>query len=349
MSELSGTTTDAPPPPPPPPPPDTGAKEPTPEASPELASELSRDGQDGGQSAAEGGTSQDGAAGMDRAQEQADLVRPDLGDYQQEAVEVPDGSLVSPDPDPVPDASQQSSGSDGTSQDAMAAAQEQADPIRDELQAYRQDNPVEGDPSDASLTADDSTDPVRQRQTWEGEADGADLPPSMKEDLRGLGNDLGEIVDPDKWAADPDGRKDMLNAANDRIREEYGLPQQDASYRSVEEDPDLAGSAGYFDPNNGEVVLNSNLLDLPDPQEALKTLAHENFHDYQDRAVDGNSNDPFAQSREQEWREGGDNYPDPDDYDDYDDYVSDYQNNPLERDAVAVENEVYAGYKETKL
>ena len=208
----------------------------------------------------------------------------------------------------------------------------------------------EPDASDPELTADGGADPVLQRKAWEGDAEGSDLPISMKEDLRGLGNDLRDTVDPAAWEkADLDGRKDMLNAANDRIREEYGLPQQDVSYRSEAEDPRLAGAYGYFDPNTGEIAINSSQLADSDPQESLKTLAHENFHDYQERAQAGDSSDPFAQSRAQEWREADANYPREEDYEDYDEYLSDYENNLLEKDAVAVENEVYAGYKEGKL
>ena len=244
----------------------------------------------------------------------------------------------------------------------MAQAQEQADPIREQLQEYQQDNAVDGGPPDVSpelagalpdeseLTADDSDDPVRQRKTWEDNAEGSDLPPSMKEDLRDLGNDLKEIIDPAAWEkkTDPDARKDMLNAANDRIREEYGLPQRDVSYRSAAEDPDLAGAYGYFDPETGGVVINSDYLGDPDPKEAIKTLAHENFHAYQDRAQYGDCSDPFGQSRAAEWQEADAQYPHEEDFDSLEDYKEAYLNNLLEKDARAVESEVYTGYREDR-
>src|ERR1700733_13391909 len=136
MSELSSTT-DAPPPPPPP---EIESREP--DASPELAHALSGENQDANQTEFDTG-GQDDAARMARAQEQADPIRQDLSDYQQEPTEVQSGSLVSP--DPVSDAGQSVAGSDGGGQDdaaRMARAQEQADPIREQLQEYQQDNAV---------------------------------------------------------------------------------------------------------------------------------------------------------------------------------------------------------------
>jgi hypothetical protein len=444
MSEL-GSSTDAPPPPPPPPPPDTGSREATPDASPDLERAL----RDGGQSGADGGSqdggslakaqeqaadartplepyqqrptdvpdgtsvtpndtpgagrpvgsdtgTSDGPPDMDQALGQADAVRGDLADYRQKPADVPDGTLVTPDltPSGPPDVSpelaaalpQESEPLKGPAaldetpaagpDEAPSAAPEQAvepdaaqyegqgspqpvadseppltsDPVGTEELAGLQAGPGELDSGQAAepLQAD-SSDPVWHRQTWEGGTEGADLPPSMKEDLQGLGNDLREVVDPAAWEkADLDGREDMLNAANDRIREEYGLPQQDVSYRSVADDPHLAGVAGSFDPDTGEIVINRSQLADSDPGEALKTLAHENFHDYQERAQVGDSSDPFGQSRAQEWRKADANYPDPKDYGSRREYLIDYLNNPLERDARAVENEVYSGYKEDK-
>lgn len=335
MSEL-GSSTDAPPPPPPPPPPDTGSKEATPDASPDLEKAL----RDGGQSGADGG-SQDGGS-IAKAQEQAADAKTRIEPYQQRPADVPDGALVTPDLTP--------SGPPDVSPELAEALPKEPEPVGAEELAGLQTGPGELDSGQAAepLQAD-SSDPVWQRQTWDGGTEGADLPPSMKEDLQGLGNDLREIVDPAAWEkADLDGREDMLNAANDRIREEYGLPQQDVSYRSVADDPHLAGVAGSFDPDTGEIVINRSQLADSDPGEALKTLAHENFHDYQERAQVGDSSDPFGQSRAQEWREADANYPDPKDYGSRREYLIDYLNNPLERDARAVENEVYSGYKEDK-
>ncbi|HXL16392.1 MAG TPA: hypothetical protein VN961_02600, partial [Streptosporangiaceae bacterium] len=185
-------------------------------------------------------------------------------------------------------------------------------------------------------------DPVRNRKTWEGTPDSSELPQSMKEDLGELGKDLNEIVDPVDWAnADIDGRKEMLDAANDRIREEYGLPQRDLSYRSDMQPNEYGG----YDPNTGDIELNTRLvLENPDPEEAIKTLAHENFHDYQQQALDGAPGDPYAHSRLNDWIEGDANY----DPNDWESYSESYWNNPLEIDARAVEREVYMGYEEVK-
>jgi hypothetical protein len=189
--------------------------------------------------------------------------------------------------------------------------------------------------AEAPASPADTSDAVRDRKTWEVNPDGSDLPSSMKEDLQGLGKDLGEIAGPDDWAkADIDTRREMLDSANDRIREEYGLPQRDVSYRS-DMDPDVYGE---YDPRTGDIGVNSSLLEADHPEEAIKTLAHENFHDYQQQAIDGHPADPYAQSRVGDWIEGDANY-------DSNDFTA-YMNNPLEADAYAVEEEVYRRYKE---
>jgi len=152
--------------------------------------------------------------------------------------------------------------------------------------------------------------------------------------LQGLGKDLGEIADPGDWAkADIDTRREMLDTANDRIREEYRLPERDVSYRS-DMGPDVCGE---YNPRTGDISINSSLLEADHPEEAIKTLAHENFHDYQQQAIDGHLADPYAQSRVNDWIEGDANY-------DSNDFTA-YMNNPLEADAYAVEEEVYRGYK----
>jgi hypothetical protein len=191
-----------------------------------------------------------------------------------------------------------------------------------------------GAAADAPASQAENGDAVRDRRTWEVTPDGSELPPSMKEDLQGLGKDLGEIADPGDWAkADIDTRREMLDAANDRIRGEYGLPQRDVSYRS-DMDPDVCGE---YDPRTGDISVNSSLLEADHPEESIRTLAHENFHDYQQQAMDGHPADPYAQSRVEGWIEGDANYDSND--------VEEYLANPLEADAFAVEDEVYRGYK----
>src|ERR1700733_5726627 len=145
MSELSSTTDG--PPPPPAPPEDTASKPPTPDASPDLADGLPREGQDY-------------AARMANAQEQATDVRQDLRDYHQEPIEVPDGSIVRPDVSPelasaLPSESQDAGlrGADGGTLDdsaRMANAQDQATNVRQDFRDYHQDNAAEGAPSDVS-------------------------------------------------------------------------------------------------------------------------------------------------------------------------------------------------------
>lgn len=180
----------------------------------------------------------------------------------------------------------------------------------------------------------DTSDPVTERKPWEAQSKGSDLPQSMKEDLKGLGEDLNKIVNPVDWEnADINSRLKMLDNAHNRIREEYELPQHDVSY-PADIDSDIYG---LYDLATGDIMVNSRVLKMADPSEAIKTLAHENFHDYQQQVMDRHLADPYAQSRVDDWIKGAVDY-DPDDF-------TAYMQNPLEADAYAVEEEVYNGYR----
>ena len=235
------------------------------------------------------------------------------------------------------------------SADALAAADA---PVVDEGQAApdlapEPDAAPADDPSaDAGGTSADSadlpagapqdapaTDQPLDRQPWEAAGADSDLPPSMREDLNQLGQDLKSDVDPDAWAkADQDDRAAMLSDANDRIRETYGLPPGDVNYADLG-----PRDLGQFDPNTGDITLHTSLLDDPSPDEAINTLSHENYHDYQQHAIDGNAIDPYGGSRAEEWRAGQENY-------DPEDQVA-YMNNIMEIDAFAVERPIIDGYR----
>jgi hypothetical protein len=195
----------------------------------------------------------------------------------------------------------------------------------------------QGDLSPADLPVVDdgqvTPDQIQDRKAWENARDSSDLPGSMQEDLRQLGQDLRSDVDPDVWAgADRDDRAAMVADANDRIRETYGLPPGEVDYSELPE-----GTTGQYDPGTGDVTLNSSLLDDPNPDEAISTLSHENFHDYQQQAIDGNATDPYAESRVGAWSAGQDGY-------DSEDFTT-YMANPLEADAFAAEQTVIDGYR----
>ena len=172
------------------------------------------------------------------------------------------------------------------------------------------------------------------RQTWESTGESPDFPASMQGDLNQLGQDLRNDVDPDAWAnADQGDRAAMLANANNTIRESYGLPAGEISYSS-----DLPeGTTGQYDPNTGDITLNSSLLNDSSPDEAIKTLSHENFHDYQQQAIDGNATDPYAKARTDAWSAGQAGY-------DSEDFTA-YMANPLEADAFAAERAVFDGYR----
>jgi len=156
----------------------------------------------------------------------------------------------------------------------------------------------------------------------------------MRDDLDELGQRLRGDANPHAWAnADRAERVSMLAKANDTIRETYGLPGGGVSYPS--DFPE--GFDGLFDPLTGEVAMNPERLDDSSPEEALLTLAHEDFHDYQERAIDGTIAEPYAESRRAAWRYGSENYNTKS--------YSAYRTNPLEADAFAVEEAVFRGYR----
>jgi hypothetical protein len=334
MTERLGAT-DAPPPPPPPPPPDTGPQDQTPEVNSELADAL-----------AQGDQQSTAAEQRSEPEEAGEQPRPEapvgLADEVPAPAEAPgtgegNGAWAEPGaadlPRPEVDPDLRSALEDGmltggpsADQDAVLAA----DAVQPGDAASVEDQEgVDG----VSNIQDDSSVSAWQRETWEADTDGTELPPSMTEDLHNLGKDLNNVLDPADWAkADVNGRKEMLNDVNGRVREEFGLPEQNLNYRS--DMPD--GLLGQMNSKTGTIDISSALLDSADPKEAIKTVAHENFHCYQEQAMRSDSAEPYAQSRKEAWLEGAANY----NSNDYEEYM----NNPLEKDAYAVEAEVYAGY-----
>ena len=172
------------------------------------------------------------------------------------------------------------------------------------------------------------------RKAWESAGDNSDFPASMQDNLNELGQNLRSDVDPNAWAnAGQAERASMLANANDTIREAYGLPPGEVHYSS--DLPD--GVTGEYNPDTGRVTLNSSLFNESNAEEAIQTLAHENFHDYQQRAIDGDVTEPYAESRREAWSSGQADY-------DSEDYTA-YMANPLEADAFAAEKAVFSGYR----
>jgi hypothetical protein len=234
-------------------------------------------------------------------------------DYSVVDEPVTDESAAAPDSAPAADVD--TATGDGSAPDSLGDLSPADVPVVDEGQA----------------TPDDAAE---SRTAWEAVGDGSELPPSMREDFNQLGQDLRSDVDPDAWAnADQDGRTAMLADANDRIRETYGLPPGDVNYSSQLPE----GVTGKYSPSTGDITLDSSLLDDASPDEAINTLSHENFHDYQQQAINGNATDQYAQSRVDAWSAGQAGY-DPQDF-------TAYMANPLEADAFAAERAVFDGYR----
>jgi hypothetical protein len=272
---------------------------------------------------------------------------PPPSDYSLADQPVTDEGQAAPESTPAAGMDAAATGADAAAADgpeALAGSDELAPadvPVVDEGQAPPDlatatdpDVGSSGDLPGESGPDDGSPQQAQDRRSWEPTGDSSDLPASMQEDLGQLGQDLRSDVDPDAWeGADQDARAEMLSDANNTIRETYGLPPGEVNYSS--ELPD--GTTGQYDPDTGDVTLNSSLLEDQNPDEAINTLSHENFHDYQQQAIDGEATDPYAESRVDAWTEGQANY-------DSEDFTA-YMENPLEADAFAAERAVFDGYR----
>lgn len=151
--------------------------------------------------------------------------------------------------------------------------------------------------------------------------------------LEALGRGVADLVQPLAWAdSTPIERAEMLQGAHDYAARGLGI--ESPQLLSYAEDFSPNRDFGTFNPETRQVVLGSWLLDRSDPSAAVETVAHETYHDFQQRVVDGE----LPHEREEAWRSGSEAYGN---FDDFDDYMA----NPLERDAYAVEAPFMHGYR----
>lgn len=153
------------------------------------------------------------------------------------------------------------------------------------------------------------------------------------------GADVGARFSQSDWhSADLVTRKTYTEEAHSAIRNAYGLDARSPRWT------DLGSSSGRFEPDTGDVSYSEQLVREQDPSEAIKTAAHENRHAYQWEVVEGREPEPEPGLGD-EWRQAVADYPtnpDPDTWtsEEFDQYSA----NPLEVDARAAEDAVWASY-----
>ena len=153
-----------------------------------------------------------------------------------------------------------------------------------------------------------------------------------------LGRQMRDWLDPDAWAAaDLDTRIQYAIDAHGWIRSSFGEPPKPLLFEDLP-----SGVTGGFDPRTGEVLADPDVLLEGDPLELLKTLAHENRHDLQDRAVRAarqqrdETGSPTTDPEVQTWVEAEDTYTVNDHHQ--------YRYNAMEVDARAAESALERGF-----
>ena len=122
----------------------------------------------------------------------------------------------------------------------------------------------------------------RRRPPIDREARPEALRPLNDDELQEVGRRVLEILDPEAWRrADIPQRMRMAQQTHAFIRQAYGLDASPLLY-DLNLPPQVAGR---FDPGEGIVSINANLLDDDHPGELLDTLAHENAHAVQVQVV----------------------------------------------------------------
>lgn len=189
------------------------------------------------------------------------------------------------------------------------------------------DAPVSaGDPVERFASDGDATG---HGEAWR-RGDDPDRPDTDRARPEDLGRQVREDFDPDGWeTATREDKQAMLEGVHEQVNSSLGL---DEAPPIAYDDSMPARRSGEFDPGTRQITLNDRLLDQPDAEEALRTVAHESRHDYQSHVINGQIEDPNRQA----WIEASEVY-DPND-------VISYMENPLEIDAFRAEDEFIKGF-----
>lgn len=172
---------------------------------------------------------------------------------------------------------------------------------------------------------DESSDPADAKSNLESDE---------QQRLEQIGAGVADIVRPDSWAvADSAERMQMLERAHQYVAAEYGLT--DSPPLSYSPDLEPGTESGEFDPDSREIILGDWLLTAEEPFDAVETIGHENYHDFQGRVIDGELSHPAAA----DWSKAAAEYGD---FVDFEDYAS----NRLESDAFAAEAPFMSGYRQ---
>jgi hypothetical protein len=158
-----------------------------------------------------------------------------------------------------------------------------------------------------------------------------------------LGSGLREIVEPEVWAnAGQKERESMLFESHNYIIDQLQLPDG-LSLHFNDDWTAASGDYGEYDAEARDVVVGTWLIHEAHPSEAIATMVHEAYHDYQERVIDGTLEHPYDYGKRSEWTLASENYPDISDLSNAEDF-DEYANNPLEIDASAIEAPTIVGY-----
>ncbi len=211
-----------------------------------------------------------------------------------------------------------------------------------DLTEYRERNDPEPEPErqrskddgwrDARDDAPTETKPTERPDTPTDER--REIP--GREDFDAVGRRLAELAPRGEWEAeDSEGRERMARSIHEHVRAGYGLEPRDLTV-SDDMGDDVHGA---FTPESGDVAINRRLLENRDPEEAIRTLGHENRHALQDEVIRGKGESPSGSAVESDiWRSAEA------EYNGGDFEGRGYAYNALETDARAAGDGVVIGY-----
>jgi hypothetical protein len=186
----------------------------------------------------------------------------------------------------------------------------------------------------------ESTDTARSRLKYDSSdldasgPDGSAIGPIEQQQLRDVGAELADVVPPEVWArSSVEQRAQLVNNAFDHLQDHYRLPPG-ATMQFVDH---LGQDYGEYDPGTRTVELSDWMLSKDNPSDAISTVSHEVYHDYQQNVMAGTVEGPVDSDKRSAWIDADRHYGNFNDF-------AEYLDNQIESDAFAVEEFVMAGY-----